>query len=209
MKKPLLIFFVSITAQLLCAQHITYHKWEDLIAGKGDTVIAPRELIAEKRNIAQIMLQNGGDYKITANRSWLRKSLRSRYFAASIDGTLYINCKKVKINKFRFGKFYARAMRVNGDVYFCAIPVGPAAVAVVNRNIGMGDIGGAVASSSAVSQRVFYQIDAETGEVSFVGKDMMSELLADYPELKEAYLKENNQEAEVTGRYLEKLQAMK
>lgn len=209
MKKLLFIILISTATQLLCAQHITYHKWEDLVAGKGDTVVAPRELIAEKRNIAQIMLQNGGDYKISANRSWLRKSLRSRYFAANIDGTLYINCKKVKINKFRFGKFYAKAMMINGDVYFCAIPVGPAAVAVVNRNIGMGDVGGAVASSSAVSQRVFYQIDSETGEVSFVGKDKMSELLADYPELKEAYLKENNQEAAVTRRYLEKLRALK
>ncbi len=210
MKKLLLIFLVSTLSQLLYSQSIAYHRLEDLVAGKGDTIEAPRTLSVEKRNtVMQKLTQTGGDYKISANSSMLGKALNNRYFAARIDDVLYINCKKVRIKKFRFGKFHAKAMMVNNNIYFCATPVGPAAVAVVDRNIGMGAVGEAIASSSVLSQRVYYEIDAETGEVTFVGKEKMCELLAGYPELKEAYLKENNQEAKVTEQYLKELCAIR
>lgn len=188
------------------AQNIIYRSLKDFVAQSGDTLNAFQFLEVEKRTKAQLMLQTGGDYRVTSNSESTTRLLKRRStIIVQKDGELYVHCRKLRINRFRLGRFYAPAMAVGAHVYFCAVPVGPAAVAVVNRDIGMGVIGEAVASSSAVSQRVYYELNTETGKVTFVGKDKMIELLADYPELKAAFIAENNEEAHVTGRYLQLL----
>ena len=65
-----------------------------------------------------------------------------------------------------------------------------------------GVVGDAIAASSLVSKRVYYEIDATTGKIDFVGRDRMCALLDSYPEWKEAYLNENSESAETTGKYL-------
>ena len=81
------------------------------------------------------------------------------------------------------------------------------AVIVVNfldeddLNLG-GNIGDALAASSLVTKRVCYELNGETGKVDFLGKDKMLQLLKNYPELKQAYLKDDSQEAKHTFKYL-------
>lgn len=205
-KLYLLLLIAALGFSAKAQQSIVYHNLKEWVAREGDTIVAPRELTVGKRTKHQMLLQSGGDYKITSNRSSLRKGLKKKYYAVEVGGNLYVNCKKLKIKKFRFGTCYAPAMEVNNKIYFRAIPIGPAAVAVVHRDIGMGVVGEAVASSSVVSQRVYYEIDSETGTVDFVGKEKMLELLAGYPVLRDEYLKENNEEAHTTGKYLRELQ---
>ena len=65
-----------------------------------------------------------------------------------------------------------------------------------------GNIGDALAASSLVTKRVCYELNGETGKVDFLGKDRMLQLLKNYPELKQAYLKDDSQEAKHTFKYL-------
>ena len=65
-----------------------------------------------------------------------------------------------------------------------------------------GNIGDALAASSLVTKRVCYELNGETGKVDFLGKDKMLQLLKNYPELKQAYLKDDSQEAKHTFKYL-------
>lgn len=98
-------------------------------------------------------------------------------------------------------------MQVRGNLYFSAMPLGTAvAGSSVTMNVTLGgSLGDALAASGLVTKRVYYEIDATTGKITFVGKDKMELLLAGHPEWKAAYLKEDSESATVTDRYLKKL----
>lgn len=72
-----------------------------------------------------------------------------------------------------------------------------------------GNIGDVLAASSLVTKRVCYELNSETGKIDFLEKDKMLQLLAKYPDLEEAYLKENSLEASNTFLYLLKLKDRK
>ena len=120
-------------------------------------------------------------------------------------GDLYLNCRKLRYKKLRFGAWYAGAVQLGRNIYFCAMPLG----SVIGGNfveeddvkLG-GNIGDALAASSLVTKRVCYELNGETGKVDFLGKDKMLQLLENYPELKQAYLKDDSQEAKHTFKYL-------
>ena len=124
-------------------------------------------------------------------------------------GNLYLNCRKLRYKKLRFGAWYAPAVQLGKNIYFCAMPLG----AVIGGNfveeddvkLG-GNIGDALAASSLVTKRVCYELNGETGKVDFLGEDRMLQLLKNYPELKQAYLKDDSQEAKHTFKYLLELQ---
>ena len=124
-------------------------------------------------------------------------------------GNLYLNCRKLRYKKLRFGAWYAPAVQLGKNIYFCAMPLG----SVIGGNfveeddvkLG-GNIGDALAASSLVTKRVCYELNGETGKVDFLGKDRMLQLLKNYPELKQAYLKDDSQEAKHTFKYLLELQ---
>ena len=65
-----------------------------------------------------------------------------------------------------------------------------------------GNIGDALAASSLVTKRVCYELNGETGKVDFLGKDKMLKLLKNDPELRQAYLNDDSQEAKHTFKYL-------
>ena len=96
-------------------------------------------------------------------------------------------------------------VQLGKNIYFCAMPLG----SVIGGNfveeddvkLG-GNIGDALAASSLVTKRVCYELNGETGKVDFLGKDKMLQLLENYPELKQAYLKDDSQEAKHTFKYL-------
>ena len=137
------------------------------------------------------------------------RRLKKRCFAVrSEEGDLYLNCRKLRYKKLRFGAWYAPAVQLGKNIYFCAMPLG----SVIGGNfvedddvkLG-GNIGDALAASSLVTKRVCYELNGETGKIEFLGKDKMLQILDKYPEWKQAYLKEDSQEAKETFDYLLKL----
>ena len=179
MKKGcILCLLISVISLPLIAQNIIYSNLKELQAQHGDTTAVLR---VEKRSRNQIVLTGGADYRITAgdDESMCRR-LKKRCFA--------VRDEKGDLN-----------------IYFCAMPLG----SVIGGNfveeddvkLG-GNIGDALAASSLVTKRVCYELNGETGKVDFLGKDKMLQLLKNYPELKQAYLKDDSQEAKHTFKYL-------
>ena len=151
------------------------------------------------------------DYKISADdNKALCKYLKGRCYAVQSDTSLYVNCKKLRYKRLRFGGWYAPAMWLDGNVFFSAVPLGSVAGgSSVTMDVTLGgSVGDAIAASGLVSKRVYYEIDATTGKVDFVGKDRMCALLESYPEWKEEYLKENSESAKTTGKYLQLLKEL-
>ncbi len=205
MKKGcILCLLMSVISFPLIAQNIIYSNLKELLNQHGDTIAVLR---VEKRSRNQIVLTGGADYRITAgdNEAMCRR-LKKRCFAVrDKKGDLYLNCRKLRYKKLRFGAWYAPAVQLGKNIYFCAVPLG----SVIGGNfveeddvkLG-GNIGDALAASSLVTKRVCYVLNGETGKVDFLGKDKMFQLLKNDPELKQAYLKDNSQEAKYTFKYL-------
>ncbi|WP_071147817.1 DUF6563 family protein [Bacteroides ihuae] len=204
MKKLWIFILLGVIALGAAAQNQAYASLKDLFAHKADTLGL---LKIEKRTNNQMMMTAGGDYKITSTNDALNKRIRKRCYGICSDGTLYLNCRKLRFKKFRFGTCYVAAMWVGSNLYFCAAPIGSAAKSVIPaKNYAMGAIGQAIASSSMVSDRVFYEIDSLTLKVDFVSKEKMSFLLKSHPDLLAEYLSENSEAAKVVGKYLRLLQ---
>ena len=134
----------------------------------------------------------------------MNKYLRHKCYAVMSDYSLYVNCKHLRFKRMRFGNWYSAAMIINGNIFFCAMPLGSAvsqSVKTAQVTLG-GNFGDALASSGLVHKRVYYMIDGQHGHIIFVGKDFMSDLLHDFPELLHSYTNENSELADVTQRYL-------
>ena len=203
----LVVFCVSGLFMPCEAQQIIYANLRELVECDGDTVTT---LKLERRSKNQILLMGGGDYRIEAvdNRG-LSRYLNRRCYAVRIDTALYVNCRKMRYKRYRFGNCYAAAMHVGDKFYFCAQPVGQAATSTAQSpdatKLG-GEVGDAIAASALVASRVFYEINPETGRAEFVGKDKMMKLLEGHPELQDQLRQETSESAEVMCRYLRALQ---
>lgn len=205
MRKGYILFLLmSVISLPLVAQNIIYSNLKELLAQDGDTIDVLR---IEKRSRNQIVLTGGADYRITTgNDETSGRRLKKRCFAVQSDkGDLYVNCRKLRFKRMRFGAWYAPAVQLGNDIYFCAMPLGSAIgenfVEEDDVKLG-GNIGDALASSSLVTKRVCYILHGETGKVEFLGKDKMLELLKDHPDWRKTYLKQDNQEAKHTFKYL-------
>ena len=189
------------------AQQIMYANLHELVECDGDTVTTLR---VERRGKNQILLMGGGDYRVEAsdNRG-LTRYLSRRCYAVRIDTALYVNCRKMRYKRYRFGSCYAAAMQVGDKFYFCAQPVGQAAASTSlppdAAKLG-GKVGDAIAASALVDVRVFYEINPETGRAEFVGKEKMRALLEGRPELQERLEREVSERAGVMYPYLRALQ---
>lgn len=205
MKKLWIVCLLCLVGLHLGAQDIVYSSLKDLLAKEGNPVGG---LKVEKRSKNQITLSGGADYRIMAcaDKS-MCKELKDRYFAVRIDTSLYVNCKKLRYQRLRFGGWYAPAMILQGNVFFSAIPLGSvAANSSVTMDVTLGGtLGDAIAASGLVSKRVYYEIDAATGKVDFVGKERMATLLEPYPNWQKAYLEEDSESADATEKYLQLL----
>lgn len=203
-----IITLMCLTCLSGVAQNVVYPSLKMLLAQKGDTIA---HLKVEKRSKNNILMSGGADYRITAgNDDALCKYLKKRCYAVTVDSAIYINCKKLRYKRLRFGGWFAPAMRLGNAIYFSAIPLGTVAAgdnATMDVMLG-GALGDALAASALITKRVYYRIEGETGKVDFVGKEMMMELLAGYPEWKAEYLQENSESAKVTDRYLRLLQSV-
>lgn len=125
MKRGWVLGLLALLVLPCSAQQIMYSNLKELVEGRGDTVTI---LKVEKRSKNQIYLMGGADYRIEAkDNSGLCRYLKSRCYAVRMDTSLYVNCKKMRYKRYRFGGWYAPAMWVKGRIYFCAQPVGQAA----------------------------------------------------------------------------------
>lgn len=191
------------------AQQIMYANLRELVECEGDTVTTLR---VERRSKNQILLMGGGDYRIEVDENpGLNRYLRKRCYAVRIDTALYVNCRKMRYKRYRFGNCYAAAMQVGGKFYFCTQPVGQAATSTAQApdatKLG-GEVGDAIAASALVAARVFYEVQPETGRAEFVSRDKMMALLEGYPDLQANLRLEQSEAADVMVHYLRALQRM-
>lgn len=209
MKKSRLIGMCALlllTAMPVTAQQIIYGSAKALAGGKGDTVTT---LHVERRTRNQLYLMGGADYRIesSTNQS-LSRYLRKRCYAVRIDSTLYVNCRKMRYKRYRLGGWYASALEIDGHIFYAAQPVGQVATETLTPHDAPklpGEVGDAIQASGLVNQRVYYELDLETGRSAFVDKERMRELLAEQPELLKEFEKETSEAAEVMGKYLRRL----
>lgn len=206
MKKLWILWCLSVAAFLqMSAQDMVYRNLKEFLAGKGDIVTT---LKLERRSKSQVMMTGGADYKLSASETELKpKFLRNRCGIVRYEGKLYINCKKLRYKKLQFGNWYAPAFLLRDEIYFVAVPLGSVVAGDEAMEVKLGGtVGDAIAAASLLGRRVCYQVDPHTGEVDFIGKSAMEDMLKSSPELLNAYLKEdNNESAEVTTKYLLKL----
>lgn len=208
MKKWIIFYLLTSVATIsIAAQNIVYSSLKQLLAQDGDTVPVLR---IEKRSKNQIVLTGGADYRVTVgDNEPMCKILKKRCFAVRNDkGELYVNCRKLRYKKLRFGAWYAPAIQLGKNLYFSAVPLG----SVVGGNfIEEGDpklggtVGNALAASSLITKRVCYELNGLTGKIEFCGKDKILPLLKDHPDWQEEYLNEDGQESKDTFKYLLRL----
>ena len=165
MKRGWVLGLLALLVLPCSAQQIMYSNLKELVEGRGDTVTI---LKVEKRSKNQIYLMGGADYRIEAkDNSGLCRYLKSRCYAVRMDTSLYVNCKKMRYKRYRFGGWYAPAMWVKGRIYFCAQPVGQAAASTATppdaTKLG-GEVGDAINASGLVHARVYYELNPETGK---------------------------------------------
>lgn len=204
-------FFLSLllTAFLTAgaeAQQIMYSNLKNLVEERGDTVTSLR---VEKRTKNLIYMWGGADYRISVDEnSGMSRYLKSRCYAVRVDTSLYVNCRKMRYKRYRFGNWYAPAMWVRGKIYFSAQPLGQAATGTTvpsSVNKLRGEIGDAINASGLVDERVYYELDPETGKADFVSRDKLLQLLQPVPALRAAYEHESSEDAAEVGRYLRAL----
>ena len=207
MKKFCLIGLLVIMLSPCYAQQVIFSSLSDLLAAKGDTVTT---LAVEKRSIKDLYMSNGADYRIVSQEnSGLSKFIKNRAYAVQMGTDLYVNCKFVRYNHYRFGNWYAKAHRVQGRIFFAAQPYGQRASSSLKSEgttkLG-GAVGDAIAASGLVNARVCYFISPETGRAELVTSDFLCSLLAGTPELLASYQAEVSESAEVVEKYLLQLQ---
>lgn len=204
MKRVCLSVLLLCFAVCMCsAQQIMYSNLRELVEDRGDVVSI---LKVTKRTKNQIFLTGGGDYRIEAlGNPGMSRYLKRRCYAVRIDSSLYVNCKKMRYKRFRLGGWYAPAMWVGGKIYYTAQPVGQVAASTATPPDAVklgGEVGDAIAASGLANERVYYELDPETGRSAFVGKERMAELLQAHPEWLEQLQQETSESAEVMGKYL-------
>lgn len=210
-KKGFLCLLIIMSYLPVVAQHIVYSGLKELLAEKGDTV---PNLQIEKRSKNQIALTGGADYRIVSdhNESMSRWLKRHTFAVRDEAGNLYLNCKRLRYKRLRFGSWYAPAIRLGDHIYFSAMPLGSAIGSnfVKDDDVRLGgQVGDALAASSLVGKRVCYELNGETGKVSFLNSEQVSQLLEQHPDLKQQYLREESPEAECVFHYLQELQKEK
>lgn len=207
MKRLCFLLLMSWFIMNVTAQNVVYSNLKRLLACDGDTVTS---LKVEKRSKNSILMTGGADYKISVGSDGsMCKYLKSRCFAVLADTSLYINCKRLRYKKLRFGGWYAPALRIGDHIFFSAIPLGSVIAgddATMDVMLG-GELGDAIAASALIFKRVYYEINPKTGKVEFVSKERMEELLENHPDWKASYQNDNSESAAVIDNYLRLLKS--
>ncbi|MCC8187170.1 MAG: hypothetical protein LIP08_06585 [Bacteroides sp.] len=198
----LIFLFGFFGVNTVIAQSCFYANLSDLYTNTCEEVA---KLTIDKRSKLQAASIMGADYKISVPcDKKFNTYLKKKCYAVEQDGSFYINCRRLKYKRFRFGYGYAPAYWIDGFIYFKAIPVGSvAANSTTSMNVKLGGtVGDAFAASGLTSQRVFYMINPETRKAEFVGKQKIWSLLEGNRELQDQLLQEENESADTLEPYL-------
>lgn len=207
MIRRLIVMLLAVAGGMsAAAQQVMYANLRELVEEQGDTVTTLR---VEHRTRKHIQMTGGADYRIySEENSGMSRYLKSRCYAVRIDTMLYVNCRKMRYKHFRFGNWYAPAHRLGNKVYYVARPMGQAASRTLTptdaTRLG-GQVGDAINVSGLLEERVFYELDLETGKSFFVGREKMAVLLSHRPADQKRLLQETRESADVIARYLKLL----
>lgn len=180
----LLLLLILLFSCKSFAQQMVYSSLRNFLAHKADTVST---LVVEKRSKQNIYLTGGADFKIyIPGNKGLSRYIKSRAAVVSADSGLYVNCKRLSYQRYKFGSWYAPALHIQNSLYFIAQPLGQEATKTLCSDYSnrlAGDVGNAIAASGIVNLRVVYQLDLSSGKVAFVGKEKLLSLFAPYKNL--------------------------
>ena len=122
-KGCILCLLISVISLPLIAQNIIYSNLKELLTQHGDTtaVLRCRKTFQKSDCINRRgwLPDNGRWWRVMCRR------LKKRCFAVRDEkGNLYLNCRKLRYKKLRFGAWYAPAVQLGKNIYFCAMPLG-------------------------------------------------------------------------------------
>jgi hypothetical protein len=184
------------------AQTVIFSSLTEVLNGVGDTIVLPHEVIVHRRTRNQQLLAGGADYRLMSEARSVSRRIQSAY-AIQIDTALYVNCRRLRYNRMRFGGYYAPAIRVGSSIFFSAIPLGNVADRFTSPTHTLGELGNAITSSAVFNVRVYYEIHRESGDnISFVNHTRMRTLLQPHGDLFDSYTASDREEADSLTSYL-------
>lgn len=177
-----------------------YHSMLDFNQNQADST---NGIIVEKRTSGQIVMFGGNDYKIQFTKQEVSKSIKKNVWAIKTNDSLFINCYQLKL-----GLWYAYAEQIHDNLFFTA------AITMDNEKrqemaiTGMmgGPVAAGIAGGALALKRFYYVLNLSTGQVQYLTKSKMLDLLLFYPDLAEKYYKEREpEEIETFKSYLSEL----
>ncbi len=190
---PLVILLSSITF----GQHQNYPEGVylslDEIKQKSPSIVT--KLNIHRRSKGDIKMNGGNDYKILSpDKSIRKKTIKKEYLAYSNGDSLFINCRKYKIQAW-----YAKVI---SDGKYLVFSAGLSMIPEMQKEqlhnqvqMGymLGAIGGALEGAHLAMLRFIYIINKESNEINTISIKYLKEILAEYPELLKQYNSEEQQ----------------
>ncbi|TVZ26908.1 hypothetical protein JM83_1907 [Gillisia sp. Hel_I_86] len=172
---------ISATSQEIYPQG-SYMSLEEL---KAKTPSKNFDLTIERRTKSDIKMNGGNNYKlISADKSIKRKVLKKEIVAHSTGDSIFINGWPYKLQTWYSkiisdGKYF---------VFTAGIPMNKTMqTKEMQSGMAFGAIGGGSAGASLAMKRFLYLLDKETNKIRMIDREVMTELLTEYPELLDEY----------------------
>lgn len=185
MIKYLFIFSFLFISSYSHAQteSIIYPTLSDYRENKG----LKAKVVVDKRSQSSILMVGGCDYKIhTDEDDKLNKLINKEYTLIQYKDSLFVNCRIIR------NKWYGLSFFKNEKyLFFTGATSGLREHRKYMEYFSSG-MGGAIGGAMDASQVYNYAIELSTGEVLFVTKKFMQELLSSQPELYEKYAAEKS-----------------
>lgn len=177
-----------------------YNNLEDLL---NNNPAYESKLNVEHRTYSDIKLLGGNDYKVDIYTTNIKKSIIKKSFAIFDGDRLFINGKHIngylpycKVennynNRFLIIKAGIPRLLMKNSVGY------EASESYINRALMGGAINGALTGAKLATDRLYYILDCNSGDVKILSIDYLYKILADFPALKTVFdddYKNDNQE---------------
>jgi hypothetical protein len=184
-----------------------YNNLEDLL---NNNPKYERKFIVKHRTMTDIQLWGGNDYKVKTDTLNIKKSIINNCFAIFDGDSLFINGKSINGSK--------PYCKVENNGRFLIILAGIPSMAKkksvgyknnmtqINRVPIGGAIGGAATGAQLAMIRFYYILDCKSGDLKILSKDLLSNILIDYPDFKSEFEADNmNDNPNELLKYIKKL----
>jgi len=196
----LIMLLIKMTSVYSQKTDYIYQSMADYIQNQADTT---NRIILEKRTRGQIYMSGGNDYKIYSAKKELSKSIKKQVWAIQKNDSLFLNCYH-----FKLGFWYAYAEKINDNLFFTAAITMDQEQRQEMAIAGMigGPIAGGLAGGDLALKRFYYVLNLKTGQMQYLSKTMMLDLIKSFPELAESYKQEKEpEEIETLRGYLSEI----